>query len=93
MRYTLSLSHGLFFATLGLIANFQPTSAVIYVTQPIATTTYTAGQNALATWIDDGHKPRTKHMGPVTVHLYEGNDVSMQHGSLWGSCMVSLWNY
>lgn len=54
---------------------FQPVACSLYPTKPIADTTYTAGQPAEVTWIDDGQKPLLNESIGFRIDLYAGNKV------------------
>jgi len=47
-------------------------SATVYITSPIATTVFTAGQNSTITWKDDGNSPSLQQFGPSKVSIYVG---------------------
>ncbi|PPQ92739.1 hypothetical protein CVT25_015360 [Psilocybe cyanescens] len=47
--------------------------ASLYPTKPVASTTYTAGQPAEVTWIEDGRKPLMNTTIGFKIDLYAGN--------------------
>lgn len=47
--------------------------ANVFVTSPVATTTFTAGQQATITWQDDGTTPNLTSFGPSLIGIYTGN--------------------
>jgi hypothetical protein len=47
-------------------------SGTIYVTQPVATTTCTAGQQCTVAWNDDGNAPALASIGPCSIDLCTG---------------------
>ncbi|KAH9476271.1 hypothetical protein JR316_0011842 [Psilocybe cubensis] len=49
------------------------TKASLYPTKPISSTTYTAGQPAEVTWIEDGRKPFLNTTIGFKIDLYAGN--------------------
>jgi hypothetical protein len=47
--------------------------ATVFVTEPVASTTYTAGQSAIVQWQDDGNTPTLAAFGPAKISIYAGN--------------------
>ncbi|KAG1732133.1 hypothetical protein EDB19DRAFT_1640403 [Suillus lakei] len=47
--------------------------ANVFITSPVATTTFTAGQQATVTWQDDGLTPNLTSFGASLVGIYTGN--------------------
>ncbi|KAF8958097.1 hypothetical protein BDZ97DRAFT_1706309 [Flammula alnicola] len=47
--------------------------ATVFVTAPVAATTYTAGQPAVVTWQDSGAAPTLAQFGPAKISIYAGN--------------------
>lgn len=47
--------------------------ANVFVTSPVASTTFTAGQQATVTWQDDGMTPNLTSFGPSLIGIYTGN--------------------
>ncbi|OJA15201.1 hypothetical protein AZE42_08102 [Rhizopogon vesiculosus] len=47
--------------------------ANIFTTAPVASTTFTGGQQATITWQDDGLTPSLTSFGPALVGIYVGN--------------------
>jgi len=47
--------------------------ATVFVTAPVASTTYTAGQSAVVQWQDDGNTPSLASFGPAMISIYAGN--------------------
>jgi hypothetical protein len=47
--------------------------ATVFVTAPVATTTYTGGQPATVKWQDSGVAPTLKDFGPSKISIYAGN--------------------
>lgn len=59
--------------------------AGIYGTSPVANTVWTAGRMYSVTWTDDKTQPKLDKLGPLSIELYSGTDVSLSfltHGSL-----------
>jgi len=57
--FSLSLSHVAF--------------ATVYITAPVASTVYQAGQSALVSWIPDNNAPTLDQFGLASVSIYAGN--------------------
>jgi len=58
----------------GLIAALAPqVLATIFVTSPVATTTWTGGSTAVISWEDDGNAPLLATIGACSVGIYAGN--------------------
>ncbi|KAG2121257.1 hypothetical protein DEU56DRAFT_834567 [Suillus clintonianus] len=47
--------------------------ANVFITSPVATTTFTGGQQATITWQDDGLTPNLTTFGAALVGIYTGN--------------------
>jgi len=47
--------------------------ATVFVTAPIASTTYNGGQSASVNWQDDGNAPNLAAFGPAKISIYAGN--------------------
>ncbi|PPQ74396.1 hypothetical protein CVT26_000947 [Gymnopilus dilepis] len=47
--------------------------ANVFITAPVASTTYTAGQQATVQWQDDGQSPSLADFGPAKISIYAGN--------------------
>lgn len=47
--------------------------ANVFITSPVASTTWTAGQQATVTWQDDGMTPNLSSFGAALVGIYTGN--------------------
>jgi hypothetical protein len=47
--------------------------ATVYVTAPVASTTYQAGQSAVVSWIDDNNAPTLAQFGLASISIYVGN--------------------
>lgn len=47
--------------------------ATIFITSPVATSTFTGGQKASVTWQDDGKAPSLASWGLAKVSIYTGN--------------------
>jgi len=47
--------------------------ATVYVTAPVATTTYQAGQSAVVSWMDDNNAPTLAQFGLASISIYVGN--------------------
>jgi hypothetical protein len=45
----------------------------VFITSPTASTTFTGGQQAEVSWIDDGTAPSLQSFGPASVSIYAGN--------------------
>lgn len=58
-----------------LLSMVAAVSADIYMTSPVATTIFTAGQNSTITWQDDGKTPNLQALGPCKVSIYVGNAI------------------
>jgi len=58
------------FVILGLAAS---SLAAIYTTSPTANTTFTGGQQATVSWIDDGKPPSLANYSNCMVSIYVGN--------------------
>jgi len=47
--------------------------ATVFTTSPVASSTFTGGQEATISWQDDGSAPSLKDFGPARVSIYVGN--------------------
>jgi len=47
--------------------------ANVFITSPVASSTFTGGQQATITWQDDGMTPSLTSFGPASVGIYVGN--------------------
>lgn len=47
--------------------------ATVFVTSPVASTTFTGGKSATVSWQDDGKQPTLQSFGPAIVSIYAGN--------------------
>jgi hypothetical protein len=45
----------------------------VFITAPVATTSWQAGQKQTVTWQDDGKAPDLKTFGPAVISIYAGN--------------------
>jgi hypothetical protein len=63
----------MFSKVLVVLAVASAAFATVFVTAPIATTTYTAGQSAVVQWQDDGNAPTLAAFGPSMISIYVGN--------------------
>jgi len=62
------------FATpLVLLALASSAFATVFTTSPVASSTFTGGQEATISWQDDGSAPSLKDFGPAKVSIYVGN--------------------
>jgi hypothetical protein len=78
------------FVTLALASSVF---ATVFVTAPVASTTYSGGKPAVVTWQDSGSAPSLKDFGPAKISIYVGNaqqQTSLQ--TLNASVDVSLTN-
>jgi hypothetical protein len=57
------------------------------ITSPVASTTWTAGQQATVTWQDDGMTPNLSSFGAALVGIYTGN--ANQQVSYWSEVNVT----
>jgi len=67
--------------------------ATVFLTAPVASTTYSGGKPAVVTWQDSGSAPSLKDFGPAKISIYVGNaqqQTSLQ--TLNASVDVSLTN-
>jgi hypothetical protein len=67
--------------------------ATVFLTAPVASTTYSGGKPAVVTWQDSGSAPTLKDFGPAKISIYVGNaqqQTSLQ--TLNASVDVSLTN-
>jgi len=55
------------------LALVAPALANIFITAPVASTSFTGGQQATITWQDDGLTPSLTSFGPALVGIYVGN--------------------
>jgi len=63
----------MFSKALVVLAFSSAAFATVFVTAPIASTTYTAGQSAVVKWQDDGNTPTLASFGPSMISIYAGN--------------------
>jgi hypothetical protein len=63
----------MFSKALVVLALASAAFATVFVTAPIASTTYTAGQSAVVQWQDDGNTPNLTAFGPAMISIYAGN--------------------
>jgi hypothetical protein len=54
--------------------------ATVFITSPVASTTFSGGKQATVSWQDDGSSPSLKDFGPAKVSIYVGN--ALQQTSL-----------
>jgi len=47
--------------------------ANVFITSPVASSTFTGNQHATISWQDDGAQPSLKSFGPAKVSIYAGN--------------------
>jgi hypothetical protein len=47
--------------------------ANVFITSPVASSTFTGNQQATISWQDDGAQPSLKDFGPAKVSIYAGN--------------------
>jgi len=47
--------------------------ATVFVTAPVASTSYAAGQSAVVQWQDSGSAPSLADFGPAKISIYAGN--------------------
>ncbi|KAG8828255.1 hypothetical protein FRC19_008371 [Serendipita sp. 401] len=62
----------MFKALVALAAAITPAVADLAVTEPVASTTCTAGQSCTVTWKDNGSSPSLAQLGLCTIALYTG---------------------
>jgi hypothetical protein len=62
-------------AALFLLALASSTQATVFLTAPVASTSFTGGQDATLTWQDDGAAPSLKDFGPAKIFLSTGNAI------------------
>lgn len=64
----------MFSKTLALFAlAASPALATVFVTSPVASTTFHGGQQATISWQDDGSAPSLQDFGDAKVSIYVGN--------------------
>ncbi|KAI1792431.1 hypothetical protein LXA43DRAFT_341559 [Ganoderma leucocontextum] len=56
-----------------IAAAVSPALATVYVTSPVATTSWAAGQQQTVSWKDDGTAPSLANFGPSKVSVYVGS--------------------
>ncbi|KJA17829.1 hypothetical protein HYPSUDRAFT_46016 [Hypholoma sublateritium FD-334 SS-4] len=56
-----------------VLATVSTAFANVYVTSPVATSTFAAGQQSTITWQDDGNSPSLSSFGPSKISIYAGN--------------------
>jgi hypothetical protein len=57
------------------ITSSQLVTASIHPYKPISTTSYTAGELAQVSWLDDYHRPKLGKVGPMRIDLFAESDV------------------
>ncbi|KAI0080399.1 hypothetical protein K474DRAFT_1672632 [Panus rudis PR-1116 ss-1] len=62
-------------AILALAALAHTASATVFITSPVASTNWAAGQQQTLSWQDDGASPSLKDFGPAKVSLAVGNAI------------------
>jgi len=55
------------------LAIASSTFATVFVTAPVASTTYSGGKPAVVTWQDSGSAPTLQDFGPSKISIYVGN--------------------
>lgn len=66
----------IFASTLVTLVALVPSAlGAIFITQPVATTTWTAGQQVSLTWEDDGTSPSLSQFGVASFGIYAGNSI------------------
>jgi len=63
----------MFSSTFVVLALSTSAFANVFVTAPVATTDFTAGQPCTVSWQDDGQQPTLQAFGPAIVSIYAGN--------------------
>jgi len=63
----------MFSAPVVLLALASSALANVFTTSPVASTTFTGGQQATINWQDDGAAPSLASFGPAKVSIYVGN--------------------
>lgn len=56
-----------------LLAAASPALGNLFMTSPVASTSWTAGQQATISWKDDGASPSLADLGPCKVSVYVGS--------------------
>jgi len=56
-----------------LLALTASALANVFITSPVASSTFTGGKQAVISWQDDGTTPSLKNFGPAKVSIYAGN--------------------
>ncbi|KJA17830.1 hypothetical protein HYPSUDRAFT_46017 [Hypholoma sublateritium FD-334 SS-4] len=56
-----------------VLATASAACATVFVTSPVAATTFTGGQQAVVTWQDSGVSPTLADFGPSKISIYAGN--------------------
>ena len=56
-----------------LAAAAAPALATVYVTSPVASTSWAAGQSQTISWQDDGASPSLSEFGTAKVGIYVGS--------------------
>jgi len=63
----------MFSSTFVVLALSVSTLANVFITSPVASTTFVGGQQATVSWQDDGSAPTLQSFGPAMVSIYAGN--------------------
>ncbi|TFK32077.1 hypothetical protein BDQ12DRAFT_693092 [Crucibulum laeve] len=63
----------MFAAPLVLLALSAQAFATVFTTSPVASSTFSGGQEATITWMDGGSAPTLQDFGPAIVSIYVGN--------------------
>jgi len=63
----------MFSKVLIVLATASAAFATVFVTAPVAATSYTGGQPAVVNWQDDGNSPSLAQFGPAKISIYAGN--------------------
>jgi len=63
----------MFASVFAVLALSTSAYANVYVTSPVASTTFVGGQQSTVSWQDDGTTPSLASFGPAIVSIYAGN--------------------
>jgi len=63
----------MFSSTFVVLALSASAFANVFVTAPVSSTTFAAGQPCTVSWQDDGQQPTLQAFGPAIVSVYAGN--------------------
>lgn len=63
----------MFLSTFVVLALSASAFATVFVTAPVASTTFPAGTPATVSWQDDGKQPTLQAFGPAVLSIYAGN--------------------